>query len=95
MVILEYDVPEIVCLSAEAAPFIKDLLKKHHDNKVKIIHFYSDEMHIQQDWEYFNHHEDYPCLTFRWLIFKAYFSDKKKGYNCKSEICKIDRKKGA
>ena len=58
LVLLEYDVPEMEYFSAEAAPFLKNLLKKYHDNRIKIQHFYSDEMHIQQDWIYFSHHDN-------------------------------------
>jgi hypothetical protein len=58
LVVLEYDVPEMEYFSKEAAPFLKNLLKKYHDNGIKIKHFYSDEMHIQQDWMYFSHHDN-------------------------------------
>lgn len=58
LVLLEYDVPEMEYFSPEAAPFLKSLLKKYHDNGIKIQHFYSDEMHIQQDWIYFSHHDN-------------------------------------
>ena len=58
LVVLEYDVPEIEYFSPEALPFLKELLKKYHDNGIKIKHFYSDEMHIQQDWFYFDHHDN-------------------------------------
>lgn len=58
LVVLEYDVPEIEYFSAEAAPFLEELLKKYHDNGIKVRHFYSDEMHIQQDWKYFGHHDN-------------------------------------
>ncbi len=58
MVLLEYDVPEMEYFSPEAAPFLKNLLKKYYDKGIKIQHFYSDEMHIQQDWIYFSHHDN-------------------------------------
>jgi len=58
LVLLEYEVPEMEYFSSQALPFLKDLLNKYHDNDIKIQHFYSDEMHIQQDWIYFDHHDN-------------------------------------
>lgn len=58
LVLLEYEVPEMEYFSPEALPFLKDLLKKYDDRGIKIKHFYSDEMHIQQDWKYFSHHDN-------------------------------------
>lgn len=58
LVLLEYEVPEMEYFSPEALPFLKDLLKKYDDKGIKIQHFYSDEMHIQQDWKYFQHHDN-------------------------------------
>jgi len=58
MVVLEYEVSEIEYFSEEASSFLKSLLKKYHDKGIKIQHFYSDEMHIQQDWLYFSHHDN-------------------------------------
>ena len=58
MVLLEYEVPEMEYFSPQALPFLKDLIKKYHDKGIKIQHFYSDEMHIQQDWLYFDHHDN-------------------------------------
>ncbi|WP_211341829.1 hypothetical protein [Ulvibacterium marinum] len=58
MVLLEYEVPEMEYFSPGALPFLKDLLEKYDDRGIKIQHFYSDEMHIQQDWKYFSHHDN-------------------------------------
>lgn len=58
LVILEYEVPEMEYFSPEALPFLKTLLKKYQDKGIKIEHFYSDEMHIQQDWKYFQHQDN-------------------------------------
>ncbi len=58
LVLLEYEVPEMEYFSQNALPFLKKLLNKYHDKGIKIQHFYSDEMHIQQDWLYFNHHDN-------------------------------------
>lgn len=58
MVVLEYEVPEMEYFSAEAYPFLQNLLKKYHDNGINLQHFYSDELHLQQDWIYFGHHDN-------------------------------------
>ena len=58
MVLLEYEVPEMEYFSAEAAPFLKQLLKKYKDKGIDLKHFYSDELHLQQDWVYFGHHDN-------------------------------------
>ena len=58
LVLLEYEVPEMEYFSSDALPFLKNLLKKYSDKGIKIQHFYSDEMHIQQDWRYFDHHDN-------------------------------------
>jgi hypothetical protein len=57
-VLLEYETPEMDYFSHDAAPFLANLLKKYHDRKVNLVSLYSDEMHIQQDWHYFTHHEN-------------------------------------
>jgi len=58
LIVMEYEVPEMEYFSDEALPFLKNLLKKYNDRGIKIKHFYSDEMHIQQDWKYFQHHDN-------------------------------------
>ena len=58
MVLLEYDTPEMDYFSPQAMPFLKNLLKKYRDKGIDLVSLYSDEMHIQQDWYYFVHHEN-------------------------------------
>lgn len=58
LVLLEYEVPEMEYFSPQALPFLKNLLKKYSNKGIKVQHFYSDEMHIQQDWIYFDHHDN-------------------------------------
>ncbi len=58
LVVLEYEVPEMEYFSPEAAPFLQNLLKKYHDKGINLQHFYSDELHLQQDWIYFDHHDN-------------------------------------
>ncbi|MEI7421518.1 MAG: hypothetical protein WCK18_05465 [Prolixibacteraceae bacterium] len=58
MVLLEYETPEMDYFSPQAMPFLKNLLKKYHDKGINLVSLYSDEMHIQQDWYYFVHHQN-------------------------------------
>ncbi len=58
LVLLEYETPEMDYFSPKAASFLKSLLKKYSDNGIKLVSLYSDEMHIQQDWYYFVHHQN-------------------------------------
>lgn len=58
MVMLEYESQEMDYFDPKAPDFLKNLLKKYHDKKVNLTSLYSDEMHIQQDWFYFGHHEE-------------------------------------
>ncbi|MDR3308955.1 MAG: hypothetical protein LBS80_03275 [Tannerella sp.] len=58
MVMLEYETQEIDYFNADALGFLKNLMKKYHDKAVNLTSLYSDEMHIQQDWSYFSHHEN-------------------------------------
>ena len=65
-VILEYETQEMDYFSPQALPFLKNLLKKYHDQGINLASLYSDEMHIQQDWYYFVHHEN-GQLNIRYL----------------------------
>ncbi|WP_352421161.1 hypothetical protein [Proteiniphilum sp.] len=58
MVMLEYETQEMDYFNADAPVFLKTLIEKYHDKGVNLTEFYSDEMHIQQDWSYFSHHEN-------------------------------------
>lgn len=58
LVLLEYEVPEMEYFSPQAYPFLQNLLQKYADKGIQIDHLYSDEMHIQQDWYYFDHHDN-------------------------------------
>lgn len=57
-VMLEYETPEMDYFSPQALPFLKNVLKKYSDVGINLMNLYSDEMHIQQDWHYHNHHEN-------------------------------------
>lgn len=58
MVMLEYETQEMDYFNADAPAFLKSLMKKYYDKEVNLTALYSDEMHIQQDWNYFSHHEN-------------------------------------
>ncbi|MDD4190106.1 MAG: hypothetical protein PHI28_02155 [Mangrovibacterium sp.] len=58
MVMLEYETQEMDYFNADAPVFLKSLMKKYQEKGVNLTSLYSDEMHIQQDWSYFSHHEN-------------------------------------
>jgi hypothetical protein len=57
LVVQQYRTPEMDYFSDKALPFLKDLIDKYAAAGVKLNGLYSDEMHIQQDWGYFGHHD--------------------------------------
>jgi hypothetical protein len=64
-VFLEYESPEMDYFSPQVLPFLKNLLTKYADQKIDLASLYSDEMHIQQDWFYFEHHDNGQfCLRY-------------------------------
>ncbi len=66
LVLVEYETPEMDYFSPKAGQFLHDLLDKYKKRGVVLNEFYSDEMHIQQDWAYFSHQEN-GQLNFRYL----------------------------
>ena len=58
LVVQQYRTPEMDYFSDTALPFLESLLDKYIDAGVKLNGLYSDEMHIQQDWNYFGHHDN-------------------------------------
>jgi len=58
MVMLEYETQEMDYFNDDAPGFLKSLMKKYYDKGINVTSLYSDEMHIQQDWAYFSHHEN-------------------------------------
>ncbi|MCK3683476.1 hypothetical protein [Maribellus sp. YY47] len=58
LVMLEYETQEMDYFNADAPVFLKSLMDKYHEKGVNLTALYSDEMHIQQDWSYFSHHEN-------------------------------------
>ena len=57
LVVQQYKTPEMDYFSEQAMPFLKALVDKYTAAGVKLHALYSDEMHIQQDWAYFSHHD--------------------------------------
>lgn len=57
LVVQMYRSPEMDYFSDKALPFLKELIDKYANAGIHLNALYSDEMHIQQDWAYFNHHE--------------------------------------
>jgi len=66
LVVQHYKCPEMDYFSDSALPYLKNLLDKYIDAGIELSGFYSDEMHIQQDWIYFNHH-DHGQFTLRYV----------------------------
>ncbi len=57
LVVQQYVTPEMDYFSANALPYLTGLIDRYADAGVKLNGLYSDEMHIQQDWNYFSHHD--------------------------------------
>ncbi len=58
LVMLEYETPEMDYFSPEVPGFLNTMLEKYHTAGINLTSLYSDEMHIQQDWYYFSHHDN-------------------------------------
>ncbi len=56
-VVQHYRVPEMDYFSEQALPYLKGLVDQYADAGIELNGLYSDEMHIQQDWHYFSHHD--------------------------------------
>ncbi|NLI01458.1 MAG: hypothetical protein GX446_18425 [Chthonomonadales bacterium] len=58
LVVQQYKTPEMDYFSPKALPYLKNLVDKYAKAGVRLHGLYADEMHIQQDWSYFGHHEN-------------------------------------
>lgn len=52
-----YRTPEMDYFSERALPYLMKLVDRYADAGVELNGLYADEMHIQQDWNYFGHHD--------------------------------------
>jgi hypothetical protein len=66
LVVISYAVPEMDYFSPKALPFLEDLVSRYHAAGVPLNGLYADEIHIQQDWGYFDHHDE-GQFAFRYL----------------------------
>lgn len=66
LVVVRYAVPEMDYFSPRALPFLQELLNRCQAAQVPLHGLYADEMHIQQDWGYDQHH-DAGQFAFRYL----------------------------
>jgi hypothetical protein len=57
LVVQVYRTPEMDYFSDRALPYLVKLVDRYADAGIKLNALYSDEMHIQQDWSYFSHHD--------------------------------------
>lgn len=58
LVVQLYRTPEMDYFSGQALPYLTGLLDRYADAGIRLNGLYSDEMHIQQDWGYFKHHDN-------------------------------------
>ncbi len=66
LVVQQYRTPEMDYFSPKALPFLQSLIDRYAAAGIKLNGLYSDEMHIQGDWVYFNHHDN-GQFTLRYL----------------------------
>ena len=66
LVVVSYRTPEMDYFSPRALPFLKELVERYHRAGIPLQALYSDEVHIQQDWNYFGHHDE-GQFTFRYV----------------------------
>lgn len=58
LVVQVYKTPEMDYFSPRSLPYLTKLVDRYAAAGVKLSGLYSDEMHIQQDWDYFKHHDN-------------------------------------
>lgn len=58
LVVQMYKTPEMDYFSPRTLPYLNRLVDRYAAAGVRLNGLYSDEMHIQQDWHYFDHHDD-------------------------------------
>lgn len=58
LVVQRYKTPEMDYFSEKALPYLNGLVDRYADAGVLLNGLYADEMHIQQDWGYFTHHDN-------------------------------------
>ncbi len=66
LVVVQYAVPEMDYFSPKTLSFLEDLVTRYHAAGIPLNGLYADEMHIQQNWGYGNHH-DAGQFTMRYL----------------------------
>ncbi|MBL9138954.1 MAG: hypothetical protein JNK85_24005 [Verrucomicrobiales bacterium] len=58
LVSVSYRTPELDYFSPRALPFLEELVARYHQAEVPLDGLYADEIHIQGDWRYFDHHDE-------------------------------------
>lgn len=66
LVVVSYTTPEMDYFSPKALPYLKELVRDYHTAGIRLNGLYSDEIHIQGDWNYFSHHDEGE-FTLRYL----------------------------
>lgn len=67
LAVIEYQTPEIDYFDQIALPYIKGVIDQHNEQGIRYAGFYSDEMHIQFDWDLFNHFGPETEITTRYV----------------------------
>lgn len=57
VVVQLYRTPEMDYFSPRALPFLTSLIDRYAAAGIRLNALYADEMHIQQDWNYYSHHD--------------------------------------
>lgn len=63
LVVQMYRTPEMDYFSPKSLPYLNHLIDRYAAAGVRLNGLYSDEMHIQQDWHYFNHQDNGEFAT--------------------------------
>ena len=58
LVVQEYRTPEMDYFSDRAGPFLREMIDKYVEAGVRLNALYSDECHIQQNWNYHGQHDN-------------------------------------
>ena len=67
LAVIEYRTPELDYFDQIALPYIKGVIDQHNELGISYAGFYSDEMHIQFDWDLFNHFGPDTEITTRYV----------------------------
>ena len=82
LVVIEYRTPELDYFADGALPYVKEVIDRHNREGISYAGFYSDEMHIQFDWDLNEHFGPDTEITTRYVTdslietFASLYGDK-------------------